>query len=67
MTNDSPIEFPDSSGHVSQPMPSELDDFQADVAAIHEGMDDFANGRYEPLAQAMREIRAQLGLPSHCT
>jgi hypothetical protein len=39
-----------------------LSDYQATVADIQTGMEDYAQGRAEPLSQAMEDVRQQLGL-----
>ncbi len=38
-----------------------LSDYHATVADIRAGMEDYAQGRAEPLSQAMGDVRQQLG------
>ncbi len=38
-----------------------LSDYHATVADIRAGMEDYAQGRAEPLSQAMEDVRQQLG------
>jgi Arc/MetJ-type ribon-helix-helix transcriptional regulator len=38
-----------------------LSDYHATIADIRQGMDDYDQGRGEPLASAMTDIRKQLG------
>ena len=38
-----------------------LSDYHTTVADIRAGMEDYAQGRAEPLSQAMKDVRQQLG------
>ncbi len=38
-----------------------LSDYHATVADIRAGMEDYTQGRAEPLSQAMEDVRKQLG------
>ena len=38
-----------------------LSDYHATVADLRAGMEDYAQGRAEPLSQAMEDVRQQLG------
>lgn len=39
-----------------------LSDYHASIADIRSGMNDFDEGRSEPLGDAMNDVRSQLGL-----